>query len=68
MKKLALHWKIIIGMVLGVVFGFVLLSTSWGREEVVTGIIPAYEKVVESIDNGKVVHSVEFVEARRLRN
>lgn len=67
MKKLALHWKIIIGMVLGVVFGFVLLSTSWGREEVVTGIIPAYEKVVESIDNGKVVHSVEFVEAEEVK-
>ncbi len=27
MKKLALHWKIIIGMVLGVIFGFIMNST-----------------------------------------
>ncbi|MGV6831104.1 MAG: dicarboxylate/amino acid:cation symporter [bacterium] len=27
MKKLALHWKIIIGMILGVIFGFVMNST-----------------------------------------
>ncbi|MFT6843639.1 MAG: Na+/H+-dicarboxylate symporter, partial [Psychroserpens sp.] len=24
MKKLALHWKIIIGMVLGILFGFIM--------------------------------------------
>lgn len=29
-KKMALHWKILIGMLLGVVFSLVLLSTSWG--------------------------------------
>ncbi|WP_417266333.1 dicarboxylate/amino acid:cation symporter [Brumimicrobium sp.] len=29
-KKLALHWKILIGMALGVVFSLLLLSTSWG--------------------------------------
>lgn len=29
-KKLALHWKILIGMGLGVLFSLVLLSTSWG--------------------------------------
>src|SRR5690554_7114391 len=29
-KKLALHWKILMGMGLGVVFSLVLLSTSWG--------------------------------------
>ena len=29
MKQLALHWKIIIGMVLGVVFGFVANAAGW---------------------------------------
>lgn len=30
MKSLALHWKILIGMLLGIVFGFVMLKVSWG--------------------------------------
>lgn len=29
-KKLALHWKIIIGMVLGVLFSLILVNTPWG--------------------------------------
>ncbi|MDP7430226.1 MAG: cation:dicarboxylase symporter family transporter, partial [Flavobacteriales bacterium] len=29
MKKLALHWKIIIGMVLGVVFGLIASKMGW---------------------------------------
>ncbi|WP_107037911.1 dicarboxylate/amino acid:cation symporter [Brumimicrobium mesophilum] len=29
-KKLALHWKILIGMGLGVLFSLLLLTTSWG--------------------------------------
>ena len=29
-KKLALHWKILIGMGLGILFSLILLSTSWG--------------------------------------
>lgn len=32
MKKLALHWKILIGMVLGVLFGFLMTQFSWGKE------------------------------------
>ncbi|MDG1038980.1 MAG: dicarboxylate/amino acid:cation symporter [Polaribacter sp.] len=35
MKKLALHWKILIGMILGIVFGF-LMNTIDGGKEVVT--------------------------------
>ena len=31
MKKLALHWKIIIGMVLGIVFGFIMNSVDGGK-------------------------------------
>lgn len=30
MKKLALHWKILIGMVLGVVFALIMTKISWG--------------------------------------
>ena len=30
MKKLALHWKILIGMLVGLVFGFVMLQVDWG--------------------------------------
>ena len=32
MKKLELHWRILIGMVLGLLFGFIMLQTSWGKE------------------------------------
>ena len=32
MKKLELHWKILIGMVLGLVFGFVMLQIGGGKE------------------------------------
>ncbi len=30
MKKLELHWRILIGMLLGIVFGVVMANTSWG--------------------------------------
>ncbi|MEN8958603.1 MAG: dicarboxylate/amino acid:cation symporter, partial [Flavobacteriales bacterium] len=40
MKKLALHWKIIIGMVLGIVLGFVMNSISGGKEIVTDWIAP----------------------------
>ena len=32
MKKLELHWKIMIGMLLGLVFGFIMLQISGGKE------------------------------------
>ncbi len=31
MKKLALHWKIVIGMVAGILFGFFMTYPSWGK-------------------------------------
>jgi Na+/H+-dicarboxylate symporter len=40
MKKLALHWKIIIGMVLGIVFGFVMNSVDGGKGFVSDWIAP----------------------------
>lgn len=30
MKKLALHWKILIGMLLGLVFGYIMTTLDWG--------------------------------------
>ena len=32
MKKIELHWKIIIGMVLGLIFGFILLQIEGGKD------------------------------------
>lgn len=40
MKKLALHWKILIGMVLGVLFGLLMVNFSWGKEAVQDWIKP----------------------------
>lgn len=40
MKKLALHWQIIIGMVAGVLFGIIALQFSGGKELVVDWVQP----------------------------
>ena len=40
MKKLALHWQIILGMVLGVVFAFLMLNFEWGKTFVINWIKP----------------------------
>ena len=40
MKKMALHWKILIGMVLGVLFGLLMVNFSWGKEFVQDWIKP----------------------------
>ena len=40
MKKLALHWKILIGMVLGILFGLLMTSLDWGLEFVTSWIKP----------------------------
>ncbi|WP_282161602.1 dicarboxylate/amino acid:cation symporter [Ulvibacterium marinum] len=40
MRKMELHWKILIGMVLGLVFGFVMTYPDWGREFVSDWIKP----------------------------
>ncbi len=40
MGKLALHWKILIGMVLGIVFGLVMTGFSWGEGLVTDWIKP----------------------------
>ncbi|MDH3698174.1 MAG: dicarboxylate/amino acid:cation symporter [Flavobacteriaceae bacterium] len=40
MRKLELHWQILIGMLLGLVFGFVMTYPDWGREFVQDWINP----------------------------
>ncbi|QVY66287.1 dicarboxylate/amino acid:cation symporter [Polaribacter sp. Q13] len=40
MKKLALHWKILIGMVLGILFGFIMNSVDGGKGFVTDWIKP----------------------------
>lgn len=40
MKKLALHWKILIGMVLGLVFGYIMLQVDGGKDFVADWIKP----------------------------
>ena len=40
MKKLALHWKILIGMVLGIVFGFIMNTVDGGKGFVTDWIKP----------------------------
>ncbi|MEM7162946.1 MAG: dicarboxylate/amino acid:cation symporter [Bacteroidota bacterium] len=34
MKNLALHWKIMIGMILGVLFALAITNTNWGQTEI----------------------------------
>ena len=40
MKKLALHWKILIGMILGILFGFIMNSVDGGKGFVTDWIKP----------------------------
>jgi len=40
MKKLALHWKIIIGMVLGIVFGFIMNAIDGGKQFTTDWVAP----------------------------
>jgi Na+/H+-dicarboxylate symporter len=40
MKKLALHWQIILGMVLGVIFALIMTQLSWGSDFVADWIKP----------------------------
>ena len=40
MRKLELHWQILIGMLLGIVFGFAMTGLDWGKEFVADWIQP----------------------------
>ncbi len=39
-KKLALHWRIILGIVLGILLGIVLIQFDWGKQFVIDWIKP----------------------------
>lgn len=60
MKKLALHWKIIIGMVLGVVVGLIAL----GLGSTVERDVEVVNKSMV-VENGKVVEKVEVTEVTK---
>lgn len=40
MKKLALHWQILLGMVFGVLFAFILIQFTWGKDVIVDWVKP----------------------------
>ena len=40
MKKIALHWQIIIGMILGVLFALLIANFEWGKQFVIDWIKP----------------------------
>ncbi|MGB5653337.1 MAG: cation:dicarboxylase symporter family transporter, partial [Robiginitalea sp.] len=40
MKKLELHWQILIGMIFGIIFGFLMTYPEWGPEFVQDWISP----------------------------
>ena len=40
MRKLELHWQILIGMVLGILFGFLMTGFDWGKDFVMDWISP----------------------------
>ncbi len=40
MKKLALHWQILLGMVTGVLFAFLLIQFEWGKDIIVDWVKP----------------------------
>ncbi|WP_136465763.1 dicarboxylate/amino acid:cation symporter [Flagellimonas onchidii] len=40
MRKLELHWQILIGMLLGIVFGFFMIQVDWGKDFVTDWIQP----------------------------
>ena len=40
MKKLELHWRILIGMGAGILFGFLMSTLSWGKDFIFDWIAP----------------------------
>ncbi len=64
MRKLELHWQILIGMVLGILFAFTLLMTGWGKEEIILQIIPAGESIMHKVTDGVVVHEQILTEEK----
>ncbi len=40
MKKIALHWKILIGMLCGILFAFLMINFDWGKQFIVDWVKP----------------------------
>ncbi|WP_194852560.1 dicarboxylate/amino acid:cation symporter [Nonlabens antarcticus] len=59
MKKLALHWQILIGMSTGILFGIILLNTAWGSEEIIVRTIKEQIMLDYSIADGEVITNHE---------
>ncbi len=49
MKKIALHWQIMIGMVAGVLFGVLMTSFDWGADFVIDWIAPIGTIFIKSL-------------------
>ena len=49
MKKLALHWQILLGMVLGVVVGLIMTNFDGGREIIQDWIKPFGKMFINSL-------------------
>lgn len=49
MKKLALHWKILIGMVLGVAFSLLMVQFSWGADFIKDWIKPIGKMFINAL-------------------
>jgi len=58
MKNLALHWKILIGMIAGVLFAIAITNVSWGKTEIVKEIkkIDAKWETIEEQGTHKMVY------------
>ena len=58
MKSIALHWKILIGMLLGVTFGFIMLEVQGGAGFVANWIKPLGTIFVKLLKLNKKIISV----------
>jgi Na+/H+-dicarboxylate symporter len=66
MKKLALHWQILIGMTGGILFGIILLNTAWGQEEIIVQTIKEQIMLDYSIADGQVITNHEVKPAKTI--
>ena len=61
MRKLELHWKILIGMLLGILFGFAMTGVDWGKDLVSDWIQPlgtVFVKLLKLIDIPLIIASL----------
>lgn len=66
MKKLELHWQILIGMVLGIGFGVLMTQLEWGQQEVLIKTIKESTQVVHKEVNGQLVAVNEITPEKKV--